>query len=149
MGPRSPGHQTRGCSTGLSLENTTLETGAEREGIQRNTTTAGSGQELGSNSQPGLGVLGFYCLVGSHHPGYGHLGCLLWYFPWRNFTLCRQFSCWLFWSAQLGLKPTKLFLSPVFSSCLAWKNSELVREKQATAGFREQSWTSKGADKWA
>lgn len=50
MGPRSPGHQTRGCSTGLSLENTTLETGAEREGIQRNTTTAGSGKELGSNS---------------------------------------------------------------------------------------------------
>lgn len=26
--------------------------------------------------------------------------------------------------------------------CLAWKNSELEREKRTTAGFLEQNWTS-------
>lgn len=70
-------------------------------------------------------------------------------FPLEESTRGRQSFCWLFWSAWLGLKPTKQFLSPVFPSCLAWKHSELVREKQAVAGFREPSWTSKGGDKWA
>lgn len=50
--------------------------------------------------------------------------------------------------SSAGLKPTKQFLSLVFPSCLAWKNSELVRGKANQAGFREQRWTPKGVDKW-
>lgn len=63
MGPQSPGHQTIGCCTGLSLENITLETKGMREKGSKETSQQWAlGRNLAQTPQPGLG-LGLFCLL--------------------------------------------------------------------------------------
>lgn len=97
----------------------------------------------------GLWGLSFFCLMGSYRPSYGFLGLLLWYFPRRNFTPHKQSFCCLFWSALAGHKANKTVSKPSRSQLPSLEEFRAGKGKASQAGFREQSWTSKGADKWA
>lgn len=131
-GSQSSGHRPRGCSTGLSLETQRMreKRGPKKYYNSRLHEALSPQTELDSNSTArSCGYSAFFCFAsGSYHGSDCFLGLLLWYFPWRNFTA--QTVLLSISVSSAGLKPTKQFLSLVFPSCLAWKNSELVREKQ-------------------
>lgn len=144
MGPQSPGYQTRGHSTGHSPENTTLETQEMREGRgpkkchqdQAVGSFFPSGTEFGSKStaRP-WGHLPFFFFFDSRVPTIPAMVFLALCYGISPGGILLHTNSPAILVSSAG--PEAKFSSPVFPSCLAWKNSKLVKEKQAMADFRE------------